>query len=200
MEDGASLDGAAGVDQILAYTVLEDGDDEFFVTFKNKSHLHAKWVSGVEILAEGLQGRHKMQRFLRKNPSPVADKDEELFNPDFLTVDRIIAARPQEGPGADGVTLEYLIKWCALPYSNATWELFDDFQDSSAVERFNSFNLCPEVPANPARPAATDWVAYEQSPDYKYGNKLRPWQLEGVNWLCFNWYQRRGCILADEMV
>lgn len=31
------------------------------------------------------------------------------------------------------------------------------------------------------------------------GRKLRDYQLEGLNWLVFNWYQRRNCILADEM-
>ena len=30
--------------------------------------------------------------------------------------------------------------------------------------------------------------------------KLRSYQLEGVNWLLWNWYNRRSCILADEMV
>ena len=29
--------------------------------------------------------------------------------------------------------------------------------------------------------------------------KLRGYQLEGVNWLLWNWYNRRSCILADEM-
>lgn len=29
--------------------------------------------------------------------------------------------------------------------------------------------------------------------------KFRPYQLEGVNWLLWNWYNRRSCILADEM-
>ena len=29
--------------------------------------------------------------------------------------------------------------------------------------------------------------------------KLRSYQLEGVNWLLFNWFNRRSCILADEM-
>jgi len=29
--------------------------------------------------------------------------------------------------------------------------------------------------------------------------KLRNYQLEGVNWLLFNWWNRRSCILADEM-
>jgi SNF2 family DNA or RNA helicase len=29
--------------------------------------------------------------------------------------------------------------------------------------------------------------------------KLRGYQLEGVNWLLWNWYNKRSCILADEM-
>ena len=29
--------------------------------------------------------------------------------------------------------------------------------------------------------------------------KLRAYQLEGVNWLLWNWFNRRSCILADEM-
>jgi len=32
------------------------------------------------------------------------------------------------------------------------------------------------------------------------GFRLRGYQLEGVNWLLFNWWNRRSCILADEMV
>ena len=29
--------------------------------------------------------------------------------------------------------------------------------------------------------------------------KLRSYQLEGVNWLLWNWFNKRSCILADEM-
>jgi hypothetical protein len=31
------------------------------------------------------------------------------------------------------------------------------------------------------------------------GFRLRSYQLEGVNWLLFNWWNNRSCILADEM-
>ena len=31
------------------------------------------------------------------------------------------------------------------------------------------------------------------------GFQLRSYQLEGLNWLLFNWWNRRSCILADEM-
>lgn len=33
----------------------------------------------------------------------------------------------------------------------------------------------------------------------KEGFRLRNYQLEGVNWLLFNWWNKRSCILADEM-
>ena len=29
--------------------------------------------------------------------------------------------------------------------------------------------------------------------------KLMPFQIDGVNWLCNNWWNRQHCILADEM-
>jgi hypothetical protein len=37
------------------------------------------------------------------------------------------------------------------------------------------------------------------SPSYKHGNVLRPYQLEGLNWLLFCWANRQPCIIADEM-
>jgi len=33
---------------------------------------------------------------------------------------------------------------------------------------------------------------------YKNGNRLRDYQVDGVNWLASTWYKRHGCILADE--
>ncbi|GBG29976.1 Chromodomain-helicase-DNA-binding protein, putative [Hondaea fermentalgiana] len=36
-------------------------------------------------------------------------------------------------------------------------------------------------------------------PRYKNGNMLRPYQLQGINWLLDHWYRGVNCILADEM-
>lgn len=49
------------------------------------------------------------------------------------------------------------------------------------------------------KPNATAWVKLEESPVYKNNNILRPYQLEGLNWLLFSWYNGHNCILADEM-
>jgi Chromo (CHRromatin Organisation MOdifier) domain len=34
---------------------------------------------------------------------------------------------------------------------------------------------------------------------YKNGNRLRDYQIDGVNWLSSTWYKQHSCILADEM-
>jgi hypothetical protein len=38
------------------------------------------------------------------------------------------------------------------------------------------------------KPTGEEWVKLEESPNYKNGNKLRAYQLEGLNWLLFSWY------------
>ena len=43
------------------------------------------------------------------------------------------------------------------------------------------------------RPPTSDWQKSENSRDYKNSNSLREYQLEGVNWLLFNWYNTYVC-------
>uniref|UniRef100_A0A3B4B4K4 Chromodomain helicase DNA binding protein 7 n=1 Tax=Periophthalmus magnuspinnatus TaxID=409849 RepID=A0A3B4B4K4_9GOBI len=115
------------------------------------------------------------------------------------------------------------MKWCSLPYEDATWELKEDV-DEGKVEEFNKIknrqprlkrmvcfkhqcfvsqktrfqlSLCHGVIQ--VRPPAASWKKLEDTREYKNGNILREYQLEGVNWLLFNWYNRQNCILADEM-
>ena len=49
------------------------------------------------------------------------------------------------------------------------------------------------------RPRKHEWRKWDESPQYKNNNTLRPYQLEGVNWLLFSYYNGRNCLLADEM-
>ena len=41
-----------------------------------------------------------------------------------------------------------------------------------------------------SRPNRDDWKKIPESKVYKGGNSLRDYQLEGVNWLTFNWYKQ----------
>ena len=42
-------------------------------------------------------------------------------------------------------------------------------------------------------------VKSSEDDDGTDGLRLRGYQLEGVNWLIWNWWNKRSCILADEM-
>ena len=48
----------------------------------------------------------------------------------------------------------------------------------------------PSSSSSQPRPQAAAWKKLEESREYKSGNVLREYQLEGVNWLLFNWYNR----------
>ncbi|KAI3377029.1 hypothetical protein L3Q82_000245 [Scortum barcoo] len=124
--------------------------------------------------------------------------EEEPFNPDYVEVDRVLEVSYCEDKDTGEEVVYYLVKWCSLPYEDSTWELKDDV-DQSKIEEFEQLQAAKPDSRRVERPPANLWKKREQSREYRNGNSLRDYQLEGVNWLLFNWYNRRNCILADEM-
>uniref|UniRef100_A0A4W5L9F2 Chromodomain helicase DNA binding protein 7 n=1 Tax=Hucho hucho TaxID=62062 RepID=A0A4W5L9F2_9TELE len=92
----------------------------------------------------------------------------------------------------------YLVKWCSLPYEDRTWELKADI-DQAKIDEYEAVAARQPETKRVERPPTENWQKSESSRDYKNDNALREYQLEGVNWLLFNWYNTRNCILADEM-
>uniref|UniRef100_A0A9L0R4A9 Chromodomain-helicase-DNA-binding protein 7 n=1 Tax=Equus caballus TaxID=9796 RepID=A0A9L0R4A9_HORSE len=127
-------------------------------------------------------------------PSPLPEEDED---PDYVEVDRIMDFARSTDDRGEPVT-HYLVKWCSLPYEDSTWELRQDI-DQAKIEEFEKLMSREPETERVERPPAEDWKKSERSREYKNNNKLREYQLEGVNWLLFNWYNMRNCILADEM-
>ncbi|ETO10002.1 myb domain-containing protein [Reticulomyxa filosa] len=188
----------------------------FFFFFKKKkglSHLHSEWVSEKRI-EEDANGMKKLKNFMKKHPA-VWDGRVDLFDSSYVEVDRLLAARPGPGYLEGDTRFEYLVKFTGLNYSHSRWEFPDDFADDNAIVAFQKRNMLPShylssfsssssssSPSSPSPPSLspTSWKPMGEEENYfKGGNQLHPWQLEGVNWLLFNWYHHRGSILADEM-
>ncbi|KAJ8260376.1 hypothetical protein GJAV_G00181410 [Gymnothorax javanicus] len=173
--------------------------EEFYVKYRNFSYLHCKWAT-LEDLEKDPRIHQKIKRFRNKQAQLkhiFTEPDEDLFNPDYVEVDRVLeVAHTTDTETGEEVT-HYLVKWCSLSYEESTWELQEDV-DPGKIKEFEDIQKIPEL-KHVERPAPEQWKKLERSRDYRNGNQLREYQLEGMNWLLFNWYNRKNCILADEM-
>jgi len=95
--------------------------------------------------------------------------------------------------------VQYLVKWSQLPYSEASWENAEDIDDDQKVAEYRKIADLA-VPAIPSpRPPPSAYAPMKEAPVFLGGNLLRSYQVEGLEWLAYNWFQGRGSILADEM-
>jgi len=170
---------------------------EYLVKYKGKSYIHCEWVP-QETIERQKMGRQRLQRFLKK-PHPL-DPDEP-YPSDYVLVDRIIAKEIRTDETKQKKETYYLVKWQGLQYNEATWEHEKDVNDDEKIREFEQWNSIPEsdVGKNFQRPPPSAFKEITTSPQYKNNNQLRPYQLEGLNWLRYCWYNRTNSILADEM-
>ncbi|KAI8589488.1 SNF2 family N-terminal domain-containing protein [Geranomyces variabilis] len=179
---------------------IEDGREEILVKYKNMSYCHAEWLSREAVEASKM-GKMRVKRFLEKPTWDNQFTEEEPFNPSFKLIDRLL----DEGELGEG-EIYYLVKWRAQTYDASTWEHYKLVEelDSEQIPAFNRRRaLTPTKEKSytnpPKRPVPGMWSKMDESPLYKNDMQLRPYQLEGLNWLLFCWYNRQNSILADEM-
>ncbi|KAK5859635.1 hypothetical protein PBY51_021178 [Eleginops maclovinus] len=205
--ENPSEEDAAIVDKVLSLRLTKKevcpgqytNVEEFFVKYKNYSYMHCEWAS-LGQLEKDKRIHQKIKRFKAKHAQMrhLFQEEEEAFNPDYVEVDRILDVSHSVDKDNGEPVIYYLVKWCSLPYEDATWELKEDVDEGKVEEFSKILNRQPRLKRTP-RPSPSAWKKLEETREYKSGNILREYQLEGVNWLLFNWYNRQNCILADEM-
>uniref|UniRef100_A0A674D217 Chromodomain helicase DNA binding protein 6 n=1 Tax=Salmo trutta TaxID=8032 RepID=A0A674D217_SALTR len=170
-----------------------------FNKVEGHSYLHCKWAT-LEELEKDPRIQQKIKRFRTKHAQMkhiFVEPNEDLFNPDYIEVDRVLEVAITTDTETGEEVTHYLVKWCSLSYEEATWELQEDV-DPVKIREFEEIKRIPEFKFV-ERPQPDKWQKLDKSKDYRNGNQLREYQLEGMNWLLFNWYNRKNCILADEM-
>uniref|UniRef100_A0AAY4EUF0 DNA helicase n=1 Tax=Denticeps clupeoides TaxID=299321 RepID=A0AAY4EUF0_9TELE len=198
-EDEANI-----IEKILSVRPTDPGDqpeelEEFYVKYRNFSYLHCKWAT-LEELEKDPRIHQKIKRFRNKQAQMkhiFTEPDEDLFNPDYIEVDRLLEVAYTTDTETGEEVTHYLVKWCSLSYEESTWELQEDV-DPGKIREFEDLKKILEV-KHVERPLSDHWQKLEKSREYRNANQLREYQLEGMNWLLFNWYNRKNCILADEM-
>ncbi|KAJ3070242.1 choline dehydrogenase 7, partial [Podochytrium sp. JEL0797] len=113
---------AMGYDKFLSVRTNEAGVEEVYVKFKNMSYIHCEWIPRTLIDADRL-AKQRLQKFLLKPLWESQWSEEDIFNPSFKVIDRII-----DDGDRDGETY-YLTKWCAQTYDMSTWESSQDIEE-----------------------------------------------------------------------
>ncbi|ORY07424.1 hypothetical protein LY90DRAFT_207702 [Neocallimastix californiae] len=190
------------IDKMLAYrSNPENNAEEILVKYKTMSYLDVEWINRKKL--ESKIGKNRVKKFIEKYLySQINWSVDEIFNPNFTKMDRII------DEGELGDKIYYLVKWKSLSYDDCTWEprelvLDLDPDVLNDYERFRSLKGIEQKKLSYAnknkRPSVRNFVKLEKSPIYKGGNELRSYQLEALNWLTYCWMNGHSSILADEM-
>ena len=127
-----------------------------------------------------------------------SEMEAEPFNPDFTNVDRVLDEVERPDPLTGDYQTFFLVKWCALPYEESTWEIESDV-DIIKIGVFRKIRDTPPKTKYVARRHPDTWRPLKEPQTFLNGCSLRSYQVEGVSWLLFNFLQDRNCILADEM-
>lgn len=205
------------IDAILAQRDnFDDGSPrprEYLVKWKQRSHLCNTWLSRDQVVSTGAQ--RKLQNFEQNQQhgdplahggdadlgtrSPPGSNKDVLDLEVFKTVERVLDEWPDEQSGQTF----YLCKWTTLPYTECTWEpaAFVEAHSPRLIDEFHFRSRTggiPTCPPNHYRRATFCKLA--QPPEYlQRCGRLRDYQLEAVNWLCYSWCHGNNVILADEM-
>ncbi|KAL1917321.1 uncharacterized protein VTP21DRAFT_4977 [Calcarisporiella thermophila] len=196
--------GEKAFEQILWYrTIASDPiKEEFLVKYKNMSYRHLEWIPRDEIEGWNM-GKNRIKRFLAQFEHRQVTSEKDMFNSDYANVERILDEGELEDPITGGLKVYYLTKWRSLPYEQSTWESKDELKQIApkSIELFYKRREIPETKKTKTfdRMRLGQFNKLIKSPRYKFDNQLRPYQLEGVNWLLFCWFKRQSSILADEM-
>jgi chromodomain-helicase-DNA-binding protein 4 len=203
--------------------VCED-DKEYLIKWHNKSYNQSEWMPGPWVW--GITHKAMRISFSRRDNGRCLPKmrTEDAIPEEYLRIDivfqveynNIVQERIEEVDLARVTEVERAqVKFKGLGYEDTVWERPPDpVQDP---ERWADFKAAYEdwVRGNYLKPPPsstlsthlrkvralnfTDKVLLKEQPKSLSGGELMDYQLDGINWIYYQWHKAHNAILADEM-
>ncbi|KAF2830729.1 hypothetical protein CC86DRAFT_343714 [Ophiobolus disseminans] len=199
--------------------MIGEDDKQYLIKWENESYFQAAWFSGA--WTWGVTAAAMRKAFFKREDGPKM-RTEDAIPEEYLRIDIVLSVkytsyvevRSEEIDKARIKEVDKaLIKYKGLGYEDAVWEKVPTHEDG---DRWLDFVT-----------AYNDWVAgryvrypkqgplkgrlekvrnhpfakleKEKQPDNLVGGELMKYQIEGLNWLYYQWYSQKNGILADEM-
>ncbi|EED17711.1 chromatin remodeling complex subunit (Chd3), putative [Talaromyces stipitatus ATCC 10500] len=208
---------------IPGYTAndMNEVEKEYLVKWKKKSYYRTTWMEGSWIWGAG---SHLMRKVFFRSPKGLKPQmtAEDAIPEDYLRVDLVFDVKYTNTVSAHSKEIdiarvkdvkEAYVKYKGLLYEDAVWETVPS---PTETERWNDFKAAYEdwvlkdyvkVPKASSLKQHLETVREQDfrtlvkkaQPACLTGGKLMDYQLDGLNWLYYKWYQKQNAILADEM-
>lgn len=201
--------------------ICED-DKEYLVKWDKVSHFHDTWMPGAWIF--GVSPGQMRVAFQRKEENMLpkmtfeAAVDEEWLLPDVILNLKYSRNPSSSSKAKDLARLsdvkEIFVKFQGLPYTEVVWDqppskdsgapyaafeaAYNDYIEGVYFPYVSDQKMAERVKQFRGLNFERECELHEQPKSLKQGN-LMAYQLEGVNWMLWNFHQSLNVILADEM-
>ncbi|KAK6193834.1 Tripeptidyl-peptidase sed2 [Pestalotiopsis sp. IQ-011] len=201
--------------------ICED-DKEYLVKWDKVSHFHDTWMPGAWIF--GVSPGQMRVAFQRKEENMLpkmtfeAAVDEEWLLPDVILNLKYSRNPSSSSKAKDLARLsdvrEIFVKFQGLPYTEVVWDqppskdsgapyaafeaAYNDYIEGIYFPHVSDQKMAERVKQFRGLNFERECELHEQPKSLKQGN-LMAYQLEGVNWMLWNFHQSLNVILADEM-
>lgn len=201
---------------------LQESQKEYLVKWKNQSYLRCTWMPGTWLW--GIANHVSRAAFSKKQENQLprmTTKDaipEEYHRIDIAFDVRYTSVVRNSSEGIDLARAKEVdsayVKFKGLGYEDAIWEKPPTYSDT---ERFKDFkeayddfvrkrymSIPPQSTlrrtlANVRQQDFETKLIRKAQPTIMTGGQVMQYQLEGLNWLYYQWYRQHNAILADEM-
>ena len=204
---------------LLSDAINED-DKQYLIKWEKLSYFKCQWMPGA--WTWGVTTGSMRRGFERRNNGLPVMNTEDAIPEDYLRVDVVLDVKftsyvEVRGEEIDKARIrevgKALIKYKGLGYEDTVWtevptpadgdrwsdfvSAYDDWVKGRYVQVPKSGPM--KIRLDKARGKPFEELERKKQPEYISGGELMQYQVDGLNWLYYRWYQKKNAILADEM-
>lgn len=203
--------------------LVPEDDKEYLVKYKKMSYFRTSWKPGAWVW--GITTSAMRKAFAKRDNGNNLPKmtTEDAVPEEYLGVDIVLDVEYTNGVRVrvEKVDLarikevkKALVKFKGLGYEDVVWEEPPDEDDSQRWDDFKSaydywvLGTYVHLPApqslssHLSKVRSQDFekqIMMHKQPEALTGGDLMEYQMEGLNWLYYQWHHQQNAILADEM-
>jgi chromodomain-helicase-DNA-binding protein 4 len=198
-------------------SIVSEDEKEYLVRWENMSYFRAQWMPGAWVW--GVAAAAMRRAFFNRTLHPKM-RTEDAIPEEWLRIDIVLNVKYSNKIDIHGYEIDKarikevdtaLIKYKGLGYEDAVWEEVPKPEDgdrwSDFVVAYNDWVLgrYTTIPSSShlktriEKARSQKFKEKAKQPENLEGGELMKYQVEGLNWLYYQWYQQKNGILADEM-